>query len=96
MQVVARYIHSLCHDEQAVQQTDIGKVFECIVWLYVASLLYYRKFTRSLKSKNFTMNPCDPCVWSKTVSEKQLIICFHVDDCKLLHVSPHVLDETIE
>ena len=42
------------------------------------------------------MNPYDPCVWNKKVNGKQLWICFHVDDCKLSHVSPQVLDETIE
>ena len=61
----------------------------------VASLLYYRKFTRSLMQKNFMMNPYNPCVWNKNVSGKQLTICFHVDDCKLSHVSPQVLDDTM-
>ena len=42
------------------------------------------------------MNPYDPCVWNKKVHGKQLTICFHVDDCKLLHMSPKVLDEIIE
>ena len=42
------------------------------------------------------MNPCDPCVWNKTVGGKQCTICFHVDDCTLSHKSPQVLDETIE
>ena len=30
------------------------------------------------------------------VHGKQLTICFHVNDCKLSHMSPKVLDETIE
>ena len=47
----------------------------------VASLLYYRKFTRSLKSQGYTMNPCDPCVWNKMIQKEQITICFHVDDC---------------
>ena len=42
------------------------------------------------------MNPYDPCVWNKIVNGKQLTICFHVDDCKLSHASPWVLDEVIE
>jgi hypothetical protein len=37
------------------------------------------------------MNPYDPCVWNK-----QLTICFHVDDCKILHVNAKVIDYTIE
>ena len=62
----------------------------------VASLLYYKKFTNRLLSKGFIMNPYDTCVWNKKVHGKQLTICFHVYDCKLSHMSPKVLDETIE
>jgi len=45
----------------------------CLNALYgtmVASLLYYKKFTTSLKSKGFTMNPYDSCVWNKIVNGK--------------------------
>ena len=73
---------------------------KCLNALYgtmVASLLYYRKFTNSLKSKNFTMNPYNPCVWNKMVNSKQLTIVFHVDDCKFLsHVDLKVIDDTID
>ena len=72
---------------------------KCLNALYgsmVASLLYYRKFTQSLKSKKFMMNPYDPCVWNKIMWGKQLTICFHVDECKLSHKYPQVLDETIK
>ena len=71
----------------------------CLNALYgtmVASLLYYKKFTTSLKSKGFTVNPYDSCVWNKIVNGKQLTIVFHVDDCKLSHVDSKVLDDTIE
>ena len=72
---------------------------QCLNALYgtmVASLLYYRKFTHSLKCKGYTMNPYDPCVWNKTIDGKQCTICFHVDDCKISHVSDAVIDQTIE
>ncbi|KAL7487191.1 hypothetical protein ACHAW6_012785, partial [Cyclotella cf. meneghiniana] len=63
----------------------------------VASLLYYKKFTWSLKSKKFVMNEYDPCLWNKVVDGTQLTFCFHVDDdCKLSHASPQVLDKTIK
>ncbi len=62
----------------------------------MAGLLYYEKFTASLKSKGFTMTPYDPCVWNKIINGKQLTIVFHVEDCKLSHVESKVLDETIE
>jgi len=72
----------------------------CLNALYgtmVASLLYYKKFTTSLKSKGFIMNPYDSWFWNKKiVNGKQLTIVFHVDDCKLSHVDSKVLDDTIE
>ena len=44
----------------------------------VASLLYYRKFTKSLTSVRFEINPYDPCVANKIVDGTQMTICFHV------------------
>jgi hypothetical protein len=53
----------------------------------VAYLLYYHKFTKSLTSVGFEINPYDPCVANKTLNGTQITICFHVDDCKLSHHS---------
>ena len=72
---------------------------ECLNALYgtmVASLLYYEKFTNSLKKNGYKVNPYDACVWNKVIDGKQCTICFHVDDCKISHVSKRVVDQTIE
>jgi hypothetical protein len=61
---------------------------ECLNTIYgtmVASLLYYRKFTRSLKNQGYMMNSYDPCVWNKIVEEKQITVCFHAVNCNVLH-----------
>ena len=71
-------------------------MFDSLYGTMVASLLYYKKFVKSLKSKGFKLNPYDPCVANKQVKGEQLTVCFHVDDCKISHVSPKVVDETIE
>jgi hypothetical protein len=63
--------------------------------MMVASLLYYRKFSESLKSIGFEFNPYDQCVANKMVDGKQMTICFHVDDCKLSHVSVKAMDDMI-
>ena len=71
---------------------------ECLNAIYgtmVAGLLYYEKFTNSLKEKGYKMNPYDACVWNKRTDGKQCTICFHVDDCKISHVSEKVVDQTI-
>ena len=62
----------------------------------VASLLYYRKFTKSLVSVRFEINPYNPCVANKTVNGTQMTICFHVDDCKLSHHSSRANDNMID
>jgi hypothetical protein len=62
----------------------------------VASLLYYRKFTKSLMSVGFKINPYDPCVANKIVDGMQMTICFHVDDCKLSHRNSRANDNIID
>ena len=72
---------------------------ECLNALYdtmVASLLYYQKFTNSLTSYGFEANPYDPCVWNKVIKGNQCTICFHVDDCKISHVSQEVVNQMVE
>ncbi len=68
---------------------------QCLTALYgamVASLLYYKKFVTSLKLNGFRLNPYDPCMANKQVKGEQLTVCFHVDDCKILHIIPKVVD----
>jgi hypothetical protein len=62
----------------------------------VALLLYYKKFVKSLKSKGFKLNPYDPCAANKQVNGEHLTVCFHVDNSKISHLTPKVLDKTIE
>jgi hypothetical protein len=72
---------------------------QCLTALYgtmVALLLYYKKFVKSLKSKGFKLNPYDPCVANKQVNGEQSTVCFHMDNCKISHLTPKVVDKTIE
>jgi hypothetical protein len=72
---------------------------QCLTALYctmVATLLHYKKFVKSLKSKEFKFNSYDPCVANKQVNGEQLTVCFHVDNCKTLHLTPKIVDKTIE
>lgn len=46
-------------------------LMECLNALYgtmFASLLYYQKFTSSLKQHGYKMNPYDPCMWNKMIN----------------------------
>jgi hypothetical protein len=61
----------------------------------VASLLYYRKFVKSLTEIDFIINPYDPCVANKIIEGEQMTICFYADDCKLSHRKKKVMDRMI-
>jgi hypothetical protein len=62
----------------------------------VASLLYYRKFVKSLTDIGFTINPYDPCVANKMIDRKQMTICWHVDDLKASHAKSKVMDRMVK
>ncbi len=62
----------------------------------VAPLLYYQKFTNTVKEEGYKANPYDPCVWNKTIKGKQCTICFHVDNCKISHASETIVGQTME
>ena len=74
-------------DKKGIKQL----IVQCLNAIYgtmVASLLYYKKFCKTLKHNNFIMNPYEPCVANRILEGKQQTICFHVDDCKLSHKDP--------
>ena len=62
----------------------------------LASLLYYKKFVKSLLLIGFEINPYDPCIANKMINGKQMTICFHVNDCKLSHHDCKAVNDFIE
>jgi hypothetical protein len=62
----------------------------------IASLLYDRKFVKSLTDIDFVINPYDPCVANNKIEGEQMTIYFHVDYCKLSHCKTKVMDSMIE
>jgi hypothetical protein len=78
-------------DRKGVEQLLV----QCQNALYgtmVASLLYYRKFAKSLTDIDFTINPYGPCVANKIIERNQMTICWHVNDLKASHVKTKVMD----
>jgi len=62
----------------------------------LASLLYYRKFVKSLTDIGFELNPYNPCIANKMIEGSQATVCFHMDDCKLSHLKSWVNDKIIK
>ncbi len=51
---------------------------------------------KSLIKQGYKINPYDGCVANKMVNRKQIIISFHVHDCKISQKSSKVFDDTID
>ena len=45
-----------------------------------SALLFYQKLVTDLTSLGYVINPYDPCVANKMINDKQMIICWHMDD----------------
>ena len=60
-----------------------------------SSLLYYKKFRKSLEDEGHEFNPYDLCVANNIIKVSQMNVCFHVDYCNLRHKIPKVVGKTI-
>jgi hypothetical protein len=68
------------------------RMLKALYGMLVASLLYYKKFVKDIKSIGFILNPYDPCVANRMIEEKQQTLTWHVDDIKSSHVNVKVND----
>ena len=59
----------------------------------IASLLYYKKFRKDIKSIGFEVNPYDECVANKMVNGKQNTVVCHFDDLESSHLDPDFNDD---
>ena len=60
-----------------------------------SALLWYDLYSSTLKDMGFVLNPYDLCVANATINEKQCTIVWYVDDNKISHVDPKVVDDII-
>ena len=61
-----------------------------------SALLWYQTFKGCLSELGFTINPYDPCVANKTINKKQCTVAWYVDDTKISHEDPKVVDWVIQ
>jgi len=71
------------------------KVLNALYGMLKAALMFYRKFVTDIKSIGFELNPYDPCMANKMINGKQFTIVWHVDDLKISHAEPKVVDGMI-
>jgi hypothetical protein len=80
---------------KAGQKVLLVQCLNAVYGAMVVALLHYKKFVKSLTKQGYNINPYNGCVTIKAVKGKQVMICFHIDDCKISHKSSAVIDDTI-
>ena len=61
-----------------------------------ASMLFWKDLSGRLEGWNFTLNPYDQCVANKDIGGSQCTIIWHVDDLKISHRDPQVVQGIID
>ena len=60
-----------------------------------SALLWYELYTTTLKDIGFEVNPYNMCVANAEINGKQCTICWYVDDNKISHTDPKVIEDII-
>jgi hypothetical protein len=61
-----------------------------------AALLFWKNLSTFLiDNLGFDLNPYDSCVANKIINRKQCTIIWHVDDLKISHVDPNVIEDIV-
>jgi hypothetical protein len=80
---------------KAGQKVLLVQCLNVVYGTMVAALLYYKKFVKSLTKQGYKINPYDGNVATDVIKGKQVMICVHIDDCKISHKSSAVINDTI-
>ena len=62
----------------------------------MSALFWYETFVTQLEVMGFTLNPYDPCVANMDIDGSQCTTCWYVDDTKISHKDPKVVDRIID
>ena len=71
------------------------RVLRAIYGCLETSLLWYNLYSTTLQKMGFELNPYDLCVANKMINGSQCTIVFYVDDNKISHKDPTVVDSVI-
>ena len=71
-------------------------VKKAIYGMLQSALLFYKKLRGDLEKEGFKVNPYDPCTANKMINGAQCTVVWHVDDLKVSHRDPKVIDKFIK
>ena len=72
------------------------KLKETLYGCIMSALLWYQTFVGVLMDLGFTLNEYDACVANLEVEGSQCTVCWYVDDNKISHKSPKIVDWVIK
>ena len=72
------------------------RILQAIYGCIESALLWYNFYVETLEKMGFKVNSSDRCVANKMINGKQCTITWHVDDNKLSHVDPKVVDSVLK
>ena len=72
------------------------KVLRAIYDCLESAMLWYNLYVTTLKGMGFELNPYDLCVANKIINGKQCTIVWYVDDNKISHEDPAIVDTIIQ
>ena len=72
------------------------EILQAIYGCIESSLRWYELYATTLEKEGFVINPYDRCVANKVINGEQCTIVWYVDDNKVSHKDPKVVDEVIE
>ena len=59
-------------------------------------LRWYLQLSMVLQDEGFAENPYDSCAMNKDINGSQCTVCWHVDDLKISHKEPAVVDQILK
>ena len=83
------------HTDQKGKRKLYVRLTKALYGLVRSALLWYNLFSSTLINDDYVLNNYDACIANKVVNGKQLTIQFYVDDLKISHVDPKVVDKAL-
>ena len=72
------------------------EILQAIYGCIESALRWYELYSETLEKEGFIINAYDRCVANKMINGKQCTIVWYVDDNKVSHKDPIVVNEVIE
>ena len=105
MKIIGREVELFCEIEPNLTQyitIENGKkvlyvkLDKALYGCVQSALLWYELYSETLQGMGFELNPYDLCVANANIEGKQCTILWYVDDNKISHMDPKVVDKVIK